>query len=1156
MVARGKVTSPARSGPKAAITARVGGPAGQSVSLSKRNRDLWVGTCTCSVAHYCVHCLAVALAALESPEARTVAPPRATAAPKERPLMDALGEGLGRPPLAFEAKYVSKIEQLHKRAHRNGTVTLYELAAMQASVPLPADSMVRWHEHRPWPEFPESPVDFWFALAHFARSDKRADPPEFMGAIARVRTPSRELTAYWKELATEEWMRRLDADSGRDEIADDAGAAVVSTREIRLVLAAKNPEVHWRTGPDAPWQKAGPRKFDAFAKDYVRGAWNLAPGFERLWMAILDQWQHSSNRTLSYVDPHAQHGCFLEAVRRLPTDDATLAAVWSASGAPLRRPTEPLVWRATAPETDDGEYEFQVVEPDGTPLSKIVAQLNKRNGIVLTPTTLWSVRLPGDMLDLTASNRVPAPAIESEPGIRFVRRLGIPLPARIADRAKVVVLGVRIDCEVIVARPGTGTPDRLRMDVNAINPDGAREERLFQHGWSQGMREQPKTDGLVVVDRDALGRAAAHLARIDAQWDLFASGWTTRIGPDFPARFAEWIRTVPPGTELGLSPDLESLRSDPLHAEISLECTPVGMDWFDLAIRVDTGGEELTPEEIQLLMAAKGGYARLGAKGWRRLEWNLDDEGERQLARLGLDARQLDPTPQRVHALQLADDAGSRFFGAEQAEEIRRRAGEIKARVSPAVPAAITATLRPYQIEGFHFLAYLSANRFGGVLADDMGLGKTVQTLAWIAWLRENPADGDAAPRRTLIVCPKSVVPNWKSEAERFLPGFKVVAWAGDAEGNFAEAIAGCDALVVNYAQLRILSERVTGEEWLAVIADEAQAIKNPDSQTAQSLRQVRAAHRLALTGTPIENRLLDLWSLMAFAMPGALGSRAQFNRSFGKAADANARRRLSSRLRPFLLRRTKSQVATDLPPRIEEDIHCELEGVQKALYGAEYKRARAMLLNLKTSADLDAMRFHFLTSLLRLRQICCHAALVDERHRDEPSAKLEALLDVLEPLVAEGQKVLVFSQFVGMLNILRETVRGRGWKDFYLAGDTENRGELVNAFTAHEGPGIFLISLKAGGSGLNLACASYVVLFDPWWNPAVEAQAIDRTHRIGQVNTVIAYRLVTKNSIEEKIRELQKQKRLLADDVLGEERFAQSLTLDDLKVLFDRDDA
>jgi SNF2 family DNA or RNA helicase len=250
-------------------------------------------------------------------------------------------------------------------------------------------------------------------------------------------------------------------------------------------------------------------------------------------------------------------------------------------------------------------------------------------------------------------------------------------------------------------------------------------------------------------------------------------------------------------------------------------------------------------------------------------------------------------------------------------------------------------------------------------------------------------------------------------------------------------------------------------------------------------------------------------------------------------------------------LRRTKAQVERDLPDRVEEDLLCEMEGEQKTLYRAELKRARQLILDLQTKEQLNEERFNILTSLLRLRQICCHPALVDARLRGAESAKVSALEDLLEPLIEGGHKALVFSQFVTMLDLLREKVKQRGWPHFYLAGETENRGELVREFQSAKDGAVFLISLKAGGLGLNLTAASYVVLFDPWWNPAVENQAIDRTHRIGQTSKVIAYRLLIRESIEQKIRALQKRKAALADDVLGEERFAQSLTLEDLRFLF-----
>ena len=433
-----------------------------------------------------------------------------------------------------------------------------------------------------------------------------------------------------------------------------------------------------------------------------------------------------------------------------------------------------------------------------------------------------------------------------------------------------------------------------------------------------------------------------------------------------------------------------------------------------------------------------------------------------------------------------------------------------------------------------------------------MGLGKTLQTLTWIAWLRAR-AEYDGRP--VLVVCPKSVTDGWLSEARKFLPTLRARRYLSAGSTNqkhLEQHVAGAGLMVINYAQLRIWEDELTKISWHAVILDEAQYIKNPGSRTAQAARKLKASHRLALSGTPIENRLLDLWSIMDFAMPGLLGGQATFQKNYNQKDDPQARRRLAARVRPFLLRRTKQEVANDLPERIEEDMLCEMEGPQNTLYQAELKRAQQILLNAQTSEALDSMRFTILGSLTRLRQICCHPALVSKEPEftEVESTKLNALLDLLEPLMEEGHKVLLFSQYVSMLELIQKEIRQRDWHHFLLTGATEERGKLVDQFQNHDGPSIFLISLKAGGSGLTLTAASYVILYDPWWNPATENQAIDRSHRIGQKSTVIAYRLLVKDSIEEKIRALQLSKGALAADLLGEESFAKALTKDDFGFL------
>ena len=475
------------------------------------------------------------------------------------------------------------------------------------------------------------------------------------------------------------------------------------------------------------------------------------------------------------------------------------------------------------------------------------------------------------------------------------------------------------------------------------------------------------------------------------------------------------------------------------------------------------------------------------------------------------------------------------------------RAGDITIDVKPEVPTSLQAKLRPYQVEGYQFLAYLATNRFGGILADDMGLGKTIQSLTYILWLLEEREKEKASHRPALIVCPKSVLDVWASEAEKFAPHINAKILRNRDDLDVADIQENVDMLILNYAQLRVCGDLLNEIKWLTVILDEGQQIKNPDSKAAKCARELDSENRLVLTGTPIENRLLDMWSLMAFAMPGVLGSRAYFKKRFDKRKDPLSQNRLAARLRPFLLRRTKLQVAQDLPPRTEEEVYATMDGIQQELYKAELKRIQKALLGLDSDEAVKKNSFAILQGLMRLRQICCHPGLIDPKYLKEESAKMESLFYLLDQLHEEGHKVLVFSQFVSMLDLIKARLELEARPFHYLTGQTKDRKGEIESFQTSKDASVFMLSLKAGGAGLNLTSASYVILYDPWWNPAVENQAIDRTHRIGQKNKVIAYRLLTRDTVEEKIRILQHQKTQLVTNVLGDEGFASNLGLDDL---------
>ncbi|MCC6765371.1 MAG: DEAD/DEAH box helicase [Deltaproteobacteria bacterium] len=580
-----------------------------------------------------------------------------------------------------------------------------------------------------------------------------------------------------------------------------------------------------------------------------------------------------------------------------------------------------------------------------------------------------------------------------------------------------------------------------------------------------------------------------------------------------------------------------------------------GIDWLAVSAEWQAEGLALDDADLAALRAATTPFVRLRS-GWvRRDEAAGHDEAAVVLADLGLEPAS---EPQRLSLWQLAGArpetlAALEHMGADAATletiaELRRRIAAFTGLPKVRLSRRVKASLRPYQQRGLEFLAYTSSLGLGAVLADDMGLGKTVQALAWLEHLRA--AAPDAGP--SLVVCPASVLHNWAREAARFVPGLRVlVLGSGASRHALRRELPDCDLALTTYALLRRDLEAWRAVALRALVLDEAQTIKNPDAIASRAACALEARHRLALTGTPLENRALDLWSIVQFANPGYLGTRAEFSRRYDRLdAPAHARALLAAKLRPVLLRRMKRDVADDLPERIEERRDCEMTRGQRQLYLAELARSRRLVERLSDAPDgLRRNKIAILAALTRLRQVCCHPALAGGKST-LGSGKFEALAELLEPLLEEGHKVLLFSQFVQCLKLLRTDLQRRDVPTHLLIGQTTKREHVVQAFTDDPRACVFLISLKAGGLGLNLTSASHVVLFDPWWNPAVEAQAIDRTHRIGQDRTVIAFRLLTAGTIEEKIFELQQRKAALARDVLGEDGFARSLSREDLGYL------
>ncbi len=636
-----------------------------------------------------------------------------------------------------------------------------------------------------------------------------------------------------------------------------------------------------------------------------------------------------------------------------------------------------------------------------------------------------------------------------------------------------------------------------------------------------------------------------------------ASGWWLRLDDsNVEALTAAW-RERPRDVGWFGNDEVRRLFAGARAVRVRMSVLSSGLDWLTVRAEWESEGLALTDADLAALRASKRPFVRL-AGGWaRREEAEAQDAIAAALADLGLEPGE---EAQRLTAWQLAqarmeslDALAAGGAGVETLETVARVREAIATfgglpRVP--VPDGFRGELRPYQHEGLDFLVWTGDLGLGAVLADDMGLGKTVQALAWLALLRER----DPGSPPALVVCPASVMHNWEREAARFTPRLRVLVLGSGRERRERMAELGAhDVIVTNFALLRRDIERWKQVELDALVIDEAQNVKNPDAAVSRAARELRARRRLALTGTPLENRALDLWSILGIVNPGWLGPRARFVQRFDRPdAPPHVRRLLAARLRPVLLRRMKEQVARELPPRIEERLDCRLTAGQRKLYAAELVRGRGLLRSLEAGdGGITRQRFVFVAMLTRLRQICCHPALAGGR-RDLGSGKFEALFDLLEPLLAEGRKVLVFSQFVENLKLIAADMDARGTPYHMLTGSTGARARagVVDAFSHDERPCAFLVSLKAGGTGLNLTAARDVVLFDPWWNPAVEAQAIDRTHRIGQDRTVVAYRLIAEGTIEERIAELQARKGRLFRDVLGDDAFTRTLTRSDLEFL------
>lgn len=633
---------------------------------------------------------------------------------------------------------------------------------------------------------------------------------------------------------------------------------------------------------------------------------------------------------------------------------------------------------------------------------------------------------------------------------------------------------------------------------------------------------------------------------------LTAAGWQIEYGSDFRFHLAsvdDWdIELVEePGhswfkLDLGVTVDGERVQLLPLLCD-AIRRLPQMLEPAQLAIEAEEERElPLWLEDGRLLPLPMTRIRPILTTLLELYEPHPLADGSLQMNRL-----------QSAQLAALEAQTPVRWAGGEALRELGSRLQNFQGIQPVAPPQGLQAELRPYQQEGLNWLQFLREFGFSGVLADDMGLGKTLQTLAHLLLEKES----GRTERPSLVVCPTSLLPNWRREASRFAPELKVLTLHGaDRQADF-ESMGDYDLILTTYALLSRDAEALTAQGYHLLVLDEAQYIKNPRTKAASTARALTARQRLALTGTPLENHLGELWSLFHFLMPGLLGTQERFNRLFRRPierqSDPVRREQLQQRVAPFLLRRTKAEVATELPAKTEILQSVTLEGAQRDLYEtvrvAMDQRVRAEV----AAKGWARSQIVVLDALLKLRQICCDPRLVKlaGTRSVKRSAKLELLLEMLPSLISEGRRILLFSQFTSMLTLIEEAIAPLAIPYVKLTGSTRDRATPVERFQAGEVP-LFLISLKAGGTGLNLTAADTIIHYDPWWNPAVERQATDRAHRIGQTQPVMVYKLIAEGTVEEKMAELQSRKQALTDAMLEAGQAAgTNLSAEDLQALF-----